>query len=455
MNLPTDALLEQADRLARRVSGLPWGEAEDSLSRLLAGASGSTLLEIVETAGRNLRMAEATLMRAAGEIAKRSDRDAVEPLARQLGDRTAAALVARVADVPLGRAADWCRVGAELVDRESLTGEPLPSRWPALSSAVDGGEVAVHEARVILGALEAVVPHAEPERLAGLEEHLIAQARILSFADLSALCRAIPDVFDPEGAELREEELRAKSGFKIVHRRDGLLRWIIDAHPEAAGFLTAALDARTAPRRAVVFADEDDPEQDRALEDTRTLEQKRLDALQSICRDSLKADDGDVSGTPVTVVVHIPLEALESGIGAATIDGVDAPISAATARRLACDAKIIPVVLGGESEPLDLGRARRLFSQAQRLAMAVRDGGCVWWACLEPPSRCEAAHLTGWARGGRTDLAAGALLCPYHHRRFDNDGWELRVIHGARHLIPPPWVDATQRPRPVDRPRLP
>lgn len=455
MNRPTDALLEQADGLARRVSGLPWGETEDTLAGLLAGASAETLFDVIESAARSLRMAEITLARAAGEVARRSERDAVEPLARRMGDRTAAALVARVADVPISRASDWCRVGAELLDRESLTGEPLPCRWAALSAAVDDGAVAVHEARVILGALEAVAPHADADRLVGLETHLIDQAQILSPADLTALCRAIPDLFDPEGAELREDELRAKSGFKIVHRRDGLLRWIIDAHPEAAGFLTAALEARTAPRRAVAFRDEDDAGEDAALEDTRTLEQKRLDALQSICRDSLKADDGDVSGTPVTVVVHIPLDALETGIGAATLDGVDAPISAATARRLACDADILPVVLGGPPEPLDLGRSRRLFSAAQRLAMAVRDRGCVWPGCNEPPSRCQAAHLTPWYRGGRTDLAGGALLCPYHHRRFDNDGWELRVLDGVRHLIPPPWIDASRRARPIDRAKLP
>jgi hypothetical protein len=153
--------------------------------------------------------------------------------------------------------------------------------------------------------------------------------------------------------------------------------------------------------------------------------------------------------------VHIEHEALQTGVGSATIDGVDAPISAATARRMACDAEILPLVLRGKSEPLDLGRGRRLFSAAQRLAMAARDRGCIWPGCPAPPSQCEAAHLTAWWKGGRTDLANGALFCPYHHRRFDTDGWELRAIDGIRHLIPPPWVDSARRPRPVDRPLLP
>lgn len=455
MNRPTDALLEQADGLARRVATLPWGEPEAALSQLLGGATDATLLELAERAGRVTRLAETVATRVAGEIAKRSTRDALEPLSKRMGERTAAALVARSADVPVARAADWCRVGAELVGRESLSGEPLPCRFAHVSAALDTGDVSPDGARVIIEALEAVRHMLSQDALEGLETHLLQEARLRSFPDLAALCRAVPDRFDPDGAEPREEELRAKSGFKVIHRRDGLLRWVIDAHPEAAGFLATALDARTTPRRPVAFLDEDAPELDEALQDTRTLEQRRLDALVSIARDSLTADDGDVSGTAVTVLVTIDHEALVSGVGSATIAGVDAPISAGTARRLAADARIIPVVLGGASQPLDLGQGRRLFSESQRLAMAVRDGGCIWSICPEPPGRCQAAHLTAWENGGPTDLDNGALMCPFHHRRFDNDGWEMRVIDGIRHLIPPPWIDATRRPRPAGRPALP
>ena len=162
------------------------------------------------------------------------------------------------------------------------------------------------------------------------------------------------------------------------------------------------------------------------MRDERTLPQARLDALVSIARDSLRYDDGDVAGTAVTMVVTMTLEALQTGIGAAYIEGIDTPISAAAARRLACDAEIIPAVLGGHSEPLDLGHASRLFNRAQRRALAARDKGCIWPGCTAPPGWCEIAHVSPWYLGGKTDINNGVLLCAFHHRRFDNDGWELQ-----------------------------
>ncbi len=92
--------------------------------------------------------------------------------------------------------------------------------------------------------------------------------------------------------------------------------------------------------------------------------------------------------------------------------------------------------------------------------MAVRDGGCQWPTCDVPPGHCDAAHITAWDQGdgkphGPTNLDNGILLCPFHHRRFDNDGWTLTTIDGTPHLIPPTWIDPTQTPRRAGRPRLP
>jgi hypothetical protein len=105
----------------------------------------------------------------------------------------------------------------------------------------------------------------------------------------------------------------------------------------------------------------------------------------------------------------------------------DEPISASQARRLACTAKILPAVLGGASEVLDLGRARRLFSPAQRKAMAIRDVTCRAEGCEIPAAWCEAHHANKpWARGGKTDLADGALLCSFHHHRAHDHRYQTR-----------------------------
>ena len=98
-------------------------------------------------------------------------------------------------------------------------------------------------------------------------------------------------------------------------------------------------------------------------------------------------------------------------------------------RRLACAARIIPVVLGGRSEVLDLGRSRRLFSPAQRKAMAVRDRRCRAEGCTVPAAWCEAHHATNpWARGGSSDLADGVLLCSWHHHRAHDPRYDARRL---------------------------
>ena len=100
-------------------------------------------------------------------------------------------------------------------------------------------------------------------------------------------------------------------------------------------------------------------------------------------------------------------------------------------RRLACNARILPAVLGGRSELLDLGRARRLFSPAQRRALALRDGGCRAEGCDIPAAWTEAHHLRPWSRGGRTDLADGVLLCSFHHHRAHDARYDLRRTPGG------------------------
>ena len=137
-------------------------------------------------------------------------------------------------------------------------------------------------------------------------------------------------------------------------------------------------------------------------------------------------------GNATTVVVTIPLEALRAELasagllGAGLVPGDDLVgdrVTAAQARRLACTAQIIPAVLGGRSVPLDLGRARRLFSPAQRLAMGVRDTTCRAEGCDVPATWCEAHHLHPWEHGGRTDLDDGVLLCGHHHHRVHDPAY--------------------------------
>ncbi len=130
------------------------------------------------------------------------------------------------------------------------------------------------------------------------------------------------------------------------------------------------------------------------------------------------------SGRP-TLTVTISLDDLVRGAGPGFIDATGEPLHPETVRRMACDAGVIPVVLGGAGEVLDYGRARRTVSTTQRRALALRDRGCVFPDCDRPPGWCEGHHIVPWPAGGATDMANLALLCHHHHKAVHEGGWTL------------------------------
>lgn len=371
------------------------------------------------------------------------------------GGRPASELVRDLTRLDDAVIRDWEAVAEAITPRTSLQGEPLPCRHEPIAAAVLAGEITARAAVVIVKGVDRVADFADAEALAAVEAALVEYAGSVTTRELTRLTRSLPERFEPDGAEQREEALRRRSGVTIRQLPDGITRLIADLHPEAAGFVLTALDARTSPRRLPRFVDPASgvPAEEPIApdDDTRTLSQKRVDALVAIARESLANDPGAVGGTSVTMVVTVPLQNLIDGTGTATIGGIDEPICAGTARRLAAGAEIIPLVLGTESEPLDLGRSARLYSLGQRRALAVRDGGCIWPGCSAPPTWCEVAHLKAWILDGPTDLDNGALMCSHHHHRFDRDGWKLSREDGVPYLIPPPWIDADRSPRRAGR----
>ncbi|SDS58424.1 HNH endonuclease signature motif containing protein [Actinopolymorpha singaporensis] len=147
---------------------------------------------------------------------------------------------------------------------------------------------------------------------------------------------------------------------------------------------------------------------------------------------------------------HVPHDGCTKcgGGGSARILGLRGePVSVATIRRMACDANIIPVVLGGNGEILDIGTADRFFTEPQRRALAIRDGShCHFPGCHVPERRCVAHHMTAWEQFGPTDLANGVLLCKTHHTFVHHKGWQVRMgNHGHPEYIPPEWVDVRRR----------
>ena len=219
----------------------------------------------------------------------------------------------------------------------------------------------------------------------------------------------------------REEAHAAQATFMTTRRRgDGTTDLRIRVADLVADRLLSYLQAFTSPRRSTAGPGGDSG-------DRRPYDQKLGHAfgafLESVDPDRMPLHGGDATA----VIVTIDLERLREGLGTALVG--DTPITAGETRRLACTAKVLPAVLGGDSEILDLGRARRLFSPAQRKAMAIRDVTCRAQGCEIPAAWCEAHHAgLPWAQGGRTDLADGALLCSWHHHRAHDHRYDTRRL---------------------------
>jgi hypothetical protein len=144
---------------------------------------------------------------------------------------------------------------------------------------------------------------------------------------------------------------------------------------------------------------------------------------------------------PAEVLVRIP-----DGTGHGFIEGNPAPVSQETIDRLSCTNGTVQLSFDTDGQPLNLGREQRLFTQAQRLALAARDGGCIWGDCSKPPSQTEAHHLEHWAKDhGSTDIRLGVLLCPPHHLLLHNQGWQILEHNGTYWLRPPATVDPGQQ----------
>ena len=117
---------------------------------------------------------------------------------------------------------------------------------------------------------------------------------------------------------------------------------------------------------------------------------------------------------------------MRTGIGTAVLD-TGAEISASEARRLACNAGVLPMVLSGKSVPVDLGREQRLFSRHQAIALSAFYDTCAAQGCERPFAWCELHHLCPWSHHGPTDLANAVPLCGHHHRRIHDPMYHHQV----------------------------
>ncbi len=391
-------------------------------------------------------------MVAAGEFAARSARHLErEGLSRRAGYARPALMLADLWQITVQEAQRFCDLGLATRERFGLDGVALPPEFPAVAAAVARCEVSVVAAGVIVRELGAASGRCSTEDRLIAERELVSRAPDFSIADLHTLARQVRDRLEEDGLLDRDAVRRGRRALRFRVASHGMLRLEWEMGPETAGMVKAAIDGIVS---ADLHAARDDSH-DGALTDDRSLEQQRADAADRLFHHFATCATATGSAPATTMVVRLSLDDLRSGTGAASIDGVQESISIATARKLAADAELIPLVLGSRGEVLDAGRATRFFTRTQRLALIERDDGCAFPGCTSPPAYAEAHHITWWSHGGTSDVSNGVMLCGFHHHRIHDDGWNIRLHAGVPYFIPPPWIDPHQRPRQGGRIHLP
>src|SRR4051794_34831985 len=339
--------------------------------------------------------------------------------------------------------------GRRLVARaHALTG-PLA----ATRAAMVAGTVSPEQADVIVTSIDAL-PSGTAVRARG-EQAMVEHAGHFDATDLARTGRHLVHVVDPDAEDRalerqldRQERASHHTRFlTIAFDGAGGVRVKGRGSAEDGALLKAALLPLTTPtpalqRPADQHADHhDDGGLDEGLvHDPRDAGARMWDALVATAQHALDTDlPPQTHGAPTRLTVTITLDALTTGLA----DDADDPLrelSVATIRRLACDAEIIPAVLGTRSEPLDVGRTRRPVTAGIWAALVVRDHHCAFPGCDRPPVMCHAHHIRHWTSGGQTNLDNLVLLCGHHHRVAHHSPWEVRINSEDRkpEFRPPP-----------------
>ena len=368
--------------------------------------------------------------------------------------------------VQFGSTASWLRARLRMAattatsqvrTARALFRGPLPESGTALCA----GEITAAHASV----LAASTLHLPDQVIRDAEPTLLDSARHLDPHGLRQAVEHLQYTVDPDRADQAAQRRYERRGVWLTITIDRMVAVHGTMTPEAGQTLRTVLDSLSRPA-------------DR--HDTRSGGQRTADALHELTRRELERGQLPITGgvrPQLSVLVDLQsLTGSPGGLGGEI--GWAAPLPPEAVRRLACDATVtrvvvsrqpldacdhcragdphdpttsgpegwlgavlakLPPVLGGApSRPLDVGRATRVVSPAQRQALAVRDGGCVFPGCSRPLSWCEAHHVWHWLDGGPTDLDNLALMCRAHHRAVHEGGWRLIRGPDGRFTATPP-----------------
>jgi hypothetical protein len=313
---------------------------------------------------------------------------------------------------PCPSAADWLMAHcfhlepADATRTAELARACALPRNHVLAAAVADGTLTVRKAMTALRQVRQVEHALEPGKREEALASLTQMAQTGYDRNVIAVGRALMSLVGADRALERDETaLRGLSSLRLTPLENGMLRVNGQLDPESGAVLTAALDPLSAPN----------PRDANGGRDLRPADRRRAEALIEICRRAAAAGGSAPATTKAQIVVTIDHHTLKNAVRGAghTLDGT--VLSPQTVRKIACDASIIPMVLGSKSQPLDVGRTKRLVTPALLAALWARDKACTFPGCGRPPQWTDAHHVRHWIVGGPTALLNLALLCAHHH----------------------------------------
>ena len=467
MQIPGMTALSVREKVASAVALV------EKLSNEVSPLSDADLVSLTSLAEDLGRHVDALRVRLAGEVDERSGPEHDSSLARRHDCTSAANLLALTTHV--APAEIRARIALDRRTRGSiaLTGEPLPAAYPAVAQAFRAGAIGMDVAADLTASLEkasrdAVIDPVEAETAEREIVYSVAagftgtgpykdspEAMPQTFDDYQAIKNVWLEYLTRDGLEPSAEEAAKYRFFSVGREKNGLVRVSGRMTPEAAGALQRLLDAHVgSPVQFSTHAEsasEDEPwSDDQAPADTRTVGQRRHDALVSMTQAAAaSADAPTIGGAAPTLVVTVDQAQLEDPNGVADIDGVDLAVPVRVAHRIACAGATQKVMLDDRGRSIALGSPQRLFTSHQRRAIAARDGGCVIPGCTIPAAWCEIHHVEEHSKGGATHTDNGVTLCWAHHHDIDRSGWQIQMRDGVPFVKAPPWVDRREIYRPV------
>jgi hypothetical protein len=334
-------------------------------------------------------------------------------------------------------------------------GKVLESQ-PTMSAAMGSGEVSGAHADALAAAASRLTPE-QRVQLAARDADIAARARIMSPESFrSWLALLVSDITGDDGSGLASSQRRRSRAWWKVDEATGMYIVHAELDPELGRRVVAALD-RGVDRLWKAQSDQPGAAIAPELAELGVVPDLKSDrahlaafVLTELVTDRpVGATSGPLPDAALSVIIDLPtlLHGMHDHSVCEWRDGV--PVAVGTARRLACSARIIPVVLDGQSTVLDLGREQRLANRAQRRALRAMYRTCQGGSCRVPFDRCQIHHIVPFETGGLTDLSNLLPLCSTHHHLVHEGGWHLSIDAATRAVTlirPDGEIDSVGRP---------